>query len=230
MDHERSHIKLKFDENASQYDQQRRKLIPCFDDFYSIAASLIETNIHSPNILDIGAGTGLFSSFILRKFPQANLTLIDLSEKMLEVAKERLKDISKVTYIIDDYTKYKFEQKYDIVISSLSIHHLSDEEKRQLYGNIYTILNKDGVFVNADQVLGGTPYIESLYKNDWKYKVENSGLSQEEIHSAYERTKLDKMSLLDDQLNWLKDLGFKDVDCVYKYFNFVVLFGRKIIL
>ncbi|SHI13111.1 tRNA (cmo5U34)-methyltransferase [Desulfosporosinus lacus DSM 15449] len=58
-------------------------------------------------------------------------------------------------------------------------------------------------------------------------KVENSGLSKEEILSAYERVKLDKMSTLDDQINWLKGIGFTDVDCVYKYFNFVVLYGRK---
>lgn len=227
MDFERSDVKVKFNENASQYDGQRKKLIPCFDDFYSIAISIAETNTDSPNILDIGAGTGLLSSLILEKFPNANVTLIDLSEKMLDVAKERFKANPNVTYIIDDYTKYEFDKKYDAVISSLSIHHLTGDDKRQLYHNIYSGLNKKGVFINADQVLGGTPYIESLYKRDWKYKVENSGLSKEEILSAYERAKLDKMSTLEDQMNWLKDAGFLDVDCVYKYFNFIVLFGRK---
>jgi tRNA (cmo5U34)-methyltransferase len=227
MDFERSDVRLKFNENASQYDDQRKRLIPCFDDFYSIAISIAETNTDTPNILDIGAGTGLLSFLILEKFPNAKVTLIDLSEKMLDVAKERLKANPNVTYIIDDYTKYKSDEKYDVVISSLSIHHLTGDEKEQLYQNIYSGLNKNGVFINADQVLGGTSFIESLYKRDWKYKVENSGLSKEEIHSAYERAKLDKMSTLDDQINWLKDIGFLDVDCVYKYFNFVVLFGRK---
>ncbi|KGK88365.1 methyltransferase [Desulfosporosinus sp. HMP52] len=227
MDAERNEVKVKFNENASQYDGQRKKLIPCFDDFYSIAVSIAKTNTNNPDILDIGAGTGLLSSLILEKFPDANITLIDLSEKMLEAAKERFKDNPNFTYIIDDYTIYKFDKKFDVVISSLSIHHLSGDEKKQLYHNIYSILNKDGVFINADQVLGGTPFIESLYKSDWRYKVENSDLSKEEILSAYERTKLDKMSTLEDQVNWLKDSGFLDVDCVYKYFNFVVLFGRK---
>jgi len=227
MGFERSDVKVKFNENASQYDSQRKKLIPCFEDFYSIAISIIETKTNIPNILDIGAGTGLLSYFVLEKFPDANVTLIDLSEKMLDVAKERFKSTPNVTYIIDDYTKYKFDKKYEVVKSSLSIQHLTGDEKKQLYHNIYSSLNKDGVFINADQVLGGTPFIESLYKKDWKYKVENSGLSKEEIHSAYERTKLDKMSTLEDQINWLKESGFLDVDCVYKYFNFVVFFGRK---
>lgn len=228
MNFERNNVKVKFNENASQYDSQRKKLIPCFNDFYSTAVSVAETNsMNSPKVLDIGAGTGLLSSFILERFPDANLTLIDISEKMLEVAKERFKDIPNIEYIIDDYTKYKFDKKFDLIISSLSIHHLTENEKRQLYFDIYSFLNKDGVFINADQVLGRTPFIESLYKRDWKTKIENSSLSKDEIVSAYERTKLDKMSTLEDQISWLKDIGFLDVDCVYKYFNFVVLFGRK---
>ncbi|EGW36985.1 hypothetical protein [Desulfosporosinus sp. OT] len=104
---------------------------------------------------------------------------------------------------------------------------LTEEEKKRLYHDIYLSLNKKGVFINADQVLGSTPFIEFLYTRDWKNKVETSGLYKEEISSAYERAKLDKMALLDDQISWLKDIGFLDVDCVYKYFNFVVLFGRK---
>ncbi|MDO0824164.1 class I SAM-dependent methyltransferase [Desulfosporosinus nitroreducens] len=227
MDFERSDVKVKFNENSGQYDGQRKKLIPCFDDFYSIAISLAEANDNNPNVLDVGAGTGLLSFLILKKFPNANLTLIDISEKMLEVAKVRFKGNLNVTYINDDYTNYKFNEKYDVIISSLSIHHLTEDEKKQLYRNIYACLNENGVFINADQVLGETPFIESLYKRDWKYKVENSGLSKEEILSAYERVKLDKMSTLDDQINWLKGIGFTDVDCVYKYFNFVVIYGRK---
>lgn len=61
MNFERSDVKVKFNENARQYDGQRKKLIPCFDDFYSIAVSMAETNTNNPDILDIGAGTGLLS-------------------------------------------------------------------------------------------------------------------------------------------------------------------------
>jgi tRNA (cmo5U34)-methyltransferase len=217
----------KFNENANQYDSQRSKLIPCFDNFYSIPVSIMKTHKTAPNILDIGAGTGLFSSFILKKYPEANITLIDISEKMMDIAKKRFSCSSNINYIIDDYTSHEFDTTFDIIVSSLSIHHLNDKEKRSLFKRVYSLLNEDGMFLNADQVLGRTPFLDSIYKNDWKNKVENSGLTQEEVQSAYERTKLDKMSPLDDQLNWLKESGFEDVDCIFKYFNFVVLFGRK---
>jgi tRNA (cmo5U34)-methyltransferase len=220
-------LKEKFNENAPHYDNQRKKLIPCFEDFYSVPVSVIDTKNSAPSVLDIGAGTGLFSSFVKEKYPNAHITLIDLSEKMIDVAKERFAGDEDIDYVIADYTDYKFERNFDIVISSLSIHHLSDTEKKKLYQRIFSFLNPEGIFVNADQVLGDTPFIESLYKDDWSNKIERSGLTAQEIEAAYERTKLDKMSTLEDQILWLKESGFKDVDCIYKYFNFVVLFGRK---
>lgn len=217
-----------FNEIANEYDPQRRKLIPCFDDFYSIPVSILRSSTSTPAILDVGAGTGLFSAFILEKFPGANLTLIDISEKMLAIAKERFAKLPNVNYVIGDYTVHEFDHKFDLIVSSLSIHHLSDQEKKIFYQHAYSLLKKDGIFVNADQVLGKTSYLEALYKNDWKEKIERSGLTNEELEAAYERTKLDKMSTLDDQLHWLTESGFQDVDCIYKYFNFVVLFGRKL--
>lgn len=228
METNRNTVKEKFDQIAQDYDEQRRKLIPCFDDFYRIPVSITETTNDSPKILDIGAGTGLLSAFMLARYPKAKLTLIDLSEKMLDVARARFKDQPNVSYVVADYTKHEYEDQFDLVISSLSIHHLTDSEKKNLYAKIFTLLKHNGLFINADQVLGFTPTIEALYKEDWKKKIEASGLTKDELLAAYERTKLDKMSTLEDQLNWLKDAGFSDVDCIYKYFNFVVFFGRKL--
>lgn len=223
-----NYIMQKFNENAAQYDSQRVKLIPCFHDFYTIPVSLINNKSKNPTVLDIGAGTGLLSSLILEKYPAAKMTLIDISEKMFDVAKERLSNFPDVKYILSDYTTYEFDGEFDIIVSALSIHHLTDTEKKDIYQKAFSMLKKGGLFINADQVLGQTPFLEALYKSDWNDKIESSGLSQEELAAAYERTKLDRMSTLEDHLNWLRESGFEDVDCVYKYFNFVVLYGRKI--
>ncbi|WP_264298223.1 class I SAM-dependent methyltransferase [Bacillus sp. B1-b2] len=175
----------------------------------------------------MGAGTGLFSAFIKEKFPKAKITLIDISENMLDQARIRFKEEDHIDYVISNYAEHKFEYSFDIVVSSLSIHHITDEEKKKMFDKIYSLLNADGIFINADQVLGHTSFIDSLYKNDWKNKINRSGLTISEIDAAHERTKLDKMTTLNNQINWLKSSGFKDVDCIYKYFNFVVLFARK---
>jgi tRNA (cmo5U34)-methyltransferase len=221
-------VRSTFDATAGGYDAQRRKLIPCFDDFYGTAVSLADAGAPQPRMLDLGAGTGLLASMLMRKHPEARLTLIDLSDKMLEVAKERFRGQPGIEYVCRDYTTYVDEGAYDLIVSSLSIHHLSDEGKQAVYRNAYASLKPGGVFVNADQVLGHTPFVDALYKEDWKRKVEASGLTREELDAAYERTKIDRMSGLGEQLGWLEQAGFADVDCVYKSFNFVVMHGRKI--
>jgi tRNA (cmo5U34)-methyltransferase len=224
-----SEVQRKFDEVSKKYNEQRKKFIPCFDDFYGVSVSVASVDMENPNILDIGAGTGLLSSFLMERYPKASFTLIDFSEKMLDVAKDRFRNSSNVKYIIGDYSKYDFTEKYDMVVSALSIHHLEDEEKKDLYKKSYSALKKNGVFINADIVYGETPFIENLNKTIWKRYIENSGLSQEEILAGYERSKLDKESRLDQQIDWLKEIGFCDVSCMYKFYHFAIIFGRKIV-
>lgn len=140
-------IKMKFDDIANNYDMQRKKLIPCFDDFYNISVSALECNSEVPNILDIGAGTGILSEFTANKFPKANLTLIDLSDKMLDIAKIRFNNNTNIKYITADYLSYNFNEQYDIIISALSIHHLEDHHKKVLFQKLYNSLKPNGTFI-----------------------------------------------------------------------------------
>lgn len=224
-----SEIRRRFDDISKKYDGQRRKFIPCFDDFYRVPVSVASVNTESPDILDIGAGTGLLSAFLMERYPEASFTLIDISEKMLDMAKERFRDNPNVKYVVADYSKHHFVEKYDMVVSALSIHHLEDSSKKEIYKKSYFLLKQNGIFINADQVYGETPFIENLNKQIWRQYIEDSGLSDEEILDGYERIKLDKESTLDQQINWLKEAGFYDVSCIYKFYHFVVMFGRKIV-
>src|SRR5512139_2565885 len=99
-------IQRKFDDISKKYDEQRKKFIPCFDDFYRVSVSVASVNKENPDILDIGAGTGLLSAFLMERYPEASFTLIDISEKMLDIAKDRFRGNSKVKYIVADYSKY----------------------------------------------------------------------------------------------------------------------------
>ncbi|WP_292391108.1 class I SAM-dependent methyltransferase [Methanosarcina sp. UBA5] len=224
-----SEIRRRFDDISKKYDGQRRKFIPCFDDFYRVPVSVASVNTESPDILDIGAGTGLLSAFLMERYPEASFTLIDISEKMLDMAKERFRDNPNVKYVVADCSKHHFAEKYDMVVSALSIHHLEDSGKKEIYKKSYFLLKQNGIFINADQVYGETLFIENLNKQIWRQYIEDSVLSDEEILDGYERIKLDKESTLDQQMNWLKEAGFYDVSCIYKFYHFVVMFGRKIV-
>jgi len=221
-------IKMHFDSVASQYDGQRKQLIPCFDDFYGSALNLTKMADNPFNVLDLGAGTGLFSAMIAKKYPGIDITLVDLSDEMLGIARQRLRDLPHATFIIADYLNHPFESSFDMVVSSLSIHHLTAVEKELLFVKVYKLLKPGGIFINADQVLGPDLRMDAFYKREWEEAINNSGLSYEELDQADQRTQLDKMSTLIEHIEWLKKAGFSAVDVVYKAYSFAVMFGRKL--
>ncbi|GIP36462.1 class I SAM-dependent methyltransferase [Paenibacillus sp. J2TS4] len=221
-------VKKLFDAGAKDYDWQRKNLIPCYDDFYGTALSLVESADPSPRILDLGAGTGLLSGLVLQKYPQAQLTLIDFSDPMLDKARQRFSpSASNVQYIAADYSDYAFTECYDFIISSLSIHHLPHAGKRKLFANVYHALRDGGVFVNADQARGPTPETDAYYKRRWMASVRASGLAQEMIDASVERRKHDINASVEEQIRWMEEAGFNEVDCMYKNLEFAVFYGKK---
>jgi tRNA (cmo5U34)-methyltransferase len=220
-------IQLKFGAIAREYDQQRRALIPCFDDFYSCIVRCVSYCPNHNNILDIGAGTGLLTSFMQREYLESRYTLIDISEEMINQAKKRFEGHRNFDYIVADYSNYRFNKKYDMVVSALSIHHLADGETRELYKNIFGILESGGIFINGDQFISRSPVIEERIHHQWKVVIENSGLTREQIQGAYERMKMDKPATIEKNIEWFEQAGFIDVDLLYKYYPFGVICGAK---
>jgi tRNA (cmo5U34)-methyltransferase len=192
-----------------------------------MALSLVDSSIAKPAILDLGAGTGLFSGMVLQKYPAARMTLVDVSDKMLEGARERLRGYEEVDYVVGDYSTLTFDQSYDIVISSLSIHHLPHPAKQQLFAAIHQSLKDGGIFVNSDQVKANHPQLDDYYRRRWLDYINESGLDQVSIDASIERRKLDINAKLDDQISWMEQAGFRVVDCLYKYLDFAVFYGRK---
>ncbi|AFZ19918.1 class I SAM-dependent methyltransferase [Allocoleopsis franciscana] len=220
-------IQQAFNAAAADYDRLRRILIPCFDDFYRTAVEIIPFERSAAlKILDLGAGTGLYSGMVQSLFPNAEFTLLDLAPEMLEKAKSRFSKMGKSPKIlIADYVESDWDSPYNLVISGLSIHHLSDLDKKRLYQRIYQALKPGGMFINADQVLGKTPPLEKRYRQQWLDSVRTLGISDEELKAAQKRMEYDRMATLEAQLGWLEAAGFQDVDCWYKNFSFAVFGG-----
>ena len=221
-------ISAKFNKYAERYDQSRQKLIPCYSDFYKTIIKVIPFASSTPlSVADLGAGTGLLSKQILKAFPQSNMTLVDISEEMLNVAKSRLNLYSNIDYQLSDYSQELPSGNYDLIVSSLSIHHLSDKNKKKLFRGIKESLNPNGMFINADQVLGETEEIENLYHSTWLSEVKKNGITETELSEALDRMKEDKMASLSSQIEWLKESGFSEVNCWYQNLRFAVYSGMN---
>jgi tRNA (cmo5U34)-methyltransferase len=219
-----------FDESVDYYDEWVKIALPCYDEIFSVAKELIP---FAPDarieVLDLGAGTGLFSMHVLQKYPNAVFVLYDVAPKMLDVARERFREsTSQFQYILDDYRYFQSSLRFDLVVSSLSIHHLTDSDKKDLFKRVYTVLSNEGVFINVDQIRGPTPFLQELYWTKWLEKVREKEAAEEKIsESIQRRMTYDKDSLLTEQLQWLRDAGFANVDCVYKNYFIGVFVATK---
>jgi len=220
-------VRDQFNSISKEYDRQRPYLIPCFHDFYTACYPLVKRLSDAKSLLDLGAGTGLFSYFIYLIRPELYYTLTDLSPEMLKAAQERFKGLKNFQFHELNFAADALPGKYDIIISALSIHHLEDAEKKELYSKIYNSLNEGGLFINADQVLGRSAGFDAFYKAAWKESVKESGLEETAIEGAFERMKLNKFASLESQLDMLSAAGFSEIDCIYKNQNFAVFAGAK---
>lgn len=180
-------------------------------------------------IIDLGCGTGTVAKQLGDKFPNAKIVCLDIASKMIDIAKNKLGDRENTEFIVGDFSTVDFKEPFDVVVSSLALHHIqTDEEKKVFYSNIYTLLTKSGQFLNADVVLASTDYQQNMNMNRW-IDYMNRNVSMEDIKQRWlpAHKAEDRPSRLMDQLEWLEEIGFESIDVIWKYYNFSVYGGIK---
>ncbi|MEU4789706.1 class I SAM-dependent methyltransferase [Micromonospora tulbaghiae] len=224
-----------FDAVAGSYDQARRRLVPCFDAFYGAAVEVAAPPLRAalaagrtPEVLDLGAGTGLLSLLLTAAVPGVRLTLVDGAPGMLAVAAGHLKERGVAHRTVHaDLADPLPAGRYDAVVSALAIHHLDDSGKRALYRRAADALIPGGVFVNAEQVAGPTPALDRRYDEVWTARITELGSDAEEIAAARERMQHDRPAPVAEQCRWLTEAGLVDVDCFFKEWRFAVFGGQR---
>lgn len=221
-------IEEQFNLVAQEYDLNRRKFIPCFEDYYVGTTEFLAANIPQPRrVLDLGAGTGLLTYYWYQKYPKSEFLLVDIAEEMLKVAQRRFSGLDNVSCRIMDYTAGLPEEDLDVIVSALSIHHLEDDEKKRLFARIYDKLPTGGTFVNYDQFCAGQDPINRWFDSFWENQLEHSGLSDKDIELWRERRKLDRECSVEEETDMLRRCGFSVVNCVYSCRKFAVITAVK---
>lgn len=221
-------IEAQFNLISEEYDRNRRKFIPCFDDFYAGTTKFLASGMDKPRcVVDLGAGTGLLTSCWYRFFPEADYVLVDMADEMLNVAGKRFAGLRNVSFRTENYIDALPDVPFDTVISALSVHHLEDADKARLFERIHEALPQGGLFVNYDQFRAGTPEMNQWFDSYWENGLLTSGLSEGDIIRWREHRKLDRECSVEQEVRMLTDCGFDVVECVYANLKFAVIAAVK---
>lgn len=220
-------IKEHFEGDAETYESHVRKFVPFYQEQNEMMMDLLPFERTAEiRVADLGAGPGVLSEMVLKRFPRSRVLVFDLVEKMVNLAREKLDPFSeRVEYQVGDLVSDDFGDGFNLVISGLAIHHLEDEEKRSLFRRIHAALRSGGLFLNRDIVSGATERLSATYENLWRLYVRSMGEDDAALMERYHAE--DIPASLEDQLVWLRQAGFSDVACHWQRLNFAIYGGRK---
>ena len=179
------------------------------------AVLLDEIPNDSRRVLDLGSGDGRLLELVLRGRPHATGVALDFSPPMLDRLRTRFGPMSRAE-IVHHNLAFPLPALgvFDAVVSSFAIHHLVHDRKRHLYQEIWDLLEPGGVFCNLEHVASSSPEAHQRF-------LHAIGITPAEEDPS------NKLLSVRTQLEWLRDIGFTDVDCYWKWRELALLVGRK---
>lgn len=195
------------------------------------------------SFLDLGCGDGILGAAVLSRYPNAHGVLADFSEPMLAQAREKLNsDASRLTFTNIDYgdpnwvAAVEADSPFDAIVSGYSIHHQPDSRKQTLYAELFNLLAPGGWFINVEHIAPESSVTRQLFDAhilDVSCAVEQqSGGSRtrEQIANSF-NNRPDKdaniLAPLETQCNWLREIGYADVDCYFRIYELAVFGGKR---
>jgi ubiquinone/menaquinone biosynthesis C-methylase UbiE len=225
---------------ASAFLSERSLLIPDRQRQLDVVLRVLRFAPRPPGrVLDLGAGDAVLLAAVLEAYPQATGVALDFSPLMLEQARVRLSPFGSRAAVAEadlgtPAWRGAAPGPFDAVVSGFAIHHLPDARKQALYGEIAGLLPDGGVFLNCEHVASATPRLEALFEDAmaehlWRRRRERGEeVSREQVHREFLERPDRAANILvpvEEQCRWLRDLGFCDVDCFWKYFELAIFGG-----
>ncbi len=182
------------------------------------------------NVLELGVGTGTLSALLLSQFPHARVTGIDLSPRMIALARRKLKGFGHRVELVAGPLEEFEERPYDVVVSALAIHHLSDAEKWRLFRRVYRILPLGGYLGDADDHLPEDPIFDQRYaqiasSQPGPARAGRRWTNLQEVWHEHER--FDHPCTLAAETAALDRAGFAHVGVPWRFFGQAVVWAYK---
>jgi tRNA (cmo5U34)-methyltransferase len=213
---------------SESYTNSIQRCVPQYAEMLQSLFYYLDEDFNPNRILELGCGTGNLTQLISLKYPSAQIDAVDISSECINVCQERVSS-SYLNFIKADFADINLQKnKYDLVLSSISIHHLKDKDKEALFKKIYATLNTNGILSFCDQFKGETDYIYQRHIEQWKVYAKAQGASDDEWEMWMKhQNEHDYHSTLQEHIAWLKNAGFKTIDCTRKHVLWTTIYAEK---
>ena len=166
-------------------------------------------------ILDLGTGDGRLLALLRIDRRDAKGVALDFSPTMLAAARARFRNEDKVQVIEHNLDEALPDLgRFEVIVSSFAIHHCTDERKKILYSEIYNALLPGGVFYNLEHVAPATVELHGRF-------LRSLGITEADEDPS------NKVVSVETQVQWLREIGFQDVDCHWKWLELALFGGTK---
>lgn len=217
-----TNIQEHFAKQVQQYESLMEKLVPYYREQHRILQMLLplDSDRHY-RVLDLGCGNGMSSSLVLEKLPHASLVGFDITEAMLEAYRYNISQItSDYQTIQGDYRTESFGDGYDIIISGMTLHHLTLQERQDFYPILHAALNPDGLYLSNDIIVDEDSHVREDQYHLWKAFMRSGGEDPEFWYDKH--LSKDHPLTLSQQMAWLAAAGFQHAGCYWRYHNFAI--------
>ena len=219
-------IRDHFRVQASDYPRLMKRLIPFYDEQREMILSLVPFDREaSIRVLDLGCGPGLMAGEILSAYPKANLTAFDLTAEMLETCRARLGGDERVTYRLSDFRCDPLGENYDVIIASLSLHHLQLSERPRFFSRALQSLRAGGILIASEVIVDETAEVREQQYALWRRFIAENG--EDAAYWYGKHLEKDNPATISALLEMLQVAGFRQTGCFWRYLNFAIVSGRN---
>ena len=218
-----------YDQLSSKYQELIIKCVPRYPELIYNMFQYIPEKFSPKRILDLGCGTGNLTDQMFKKYPEAEIDALDISEEILNESRKRFTHTPNIRYIQADFKSLHLPPgSYDLVMSSIAIHHIEDTEKIKLYKEVFQALSPGGIFIFADQTRGITDEIYKKNISCWKEEAMKLGSTLEnwDMWMAHQDAH-DFHTPVNWHFQELEKAGFRETDLLWKYLMWAVVWARK---